>query len=343
MKILVCGFHRRRLPDIYLESFVCRLARFYLEKSEIHQVVFLTGEEGLPGVPEKAVLLEVKQSGSLLGRLWEKKSIRQMIRQQNPDIVLSMDTGFAPHGIDEFVIITQDLKNADRAKKNGKAVFLSHYLRDSFRTGSSSPVLPLQGGVFFQPVDWDERETIKQQYTDGREYFFCSAFHTSLEQVTIVLKAFSMFKKWQNSSVKLLISETGGLHEALQKLLAHYKYRGDVVIFSSNDIEEEARVAVASFAVVYLPADDYTGLRVLNYLQADLPVFTCEAGAIREMAGDGVIYCDKNSVEDIATKLKTIYKDEKFRSRVTGSGRLALQEKIKEFEARRTVMQFPLG
>ena len=57
----------------------------------------------------------------------------------------------------------------------------------------------------FDPLDWGSRDATKASYADGREYFlFVGGVHPRKNLMNL-LKAFSLFKKWQHSNMKLLI------------------------------------------------------------------------------------------------------------------------------------------
>ncbi len=331
MLILTCCYHRVLSNDNYLKSFADGLLTIFLDNNPDCRVLALSVENSI-GFTHPAISgWTVKVSGLLpFRKLREKRRIRQMISAEKPGLVISLNENVAPRGCSEIVLVTHPVTHTIVADTH-RVLVLSDYASWQLHAGAI-PVQKLspRPGVFCKPVSWDRREYIKQSYAKGWEYFFCAAFNTSVEQLTVVLKAFSLFKKWQNSNVKLLISETAGISERVEKLLEHYKYRADVVLLDDNDPDGEADAVAASFAVIYMPADDPTGLRVLNYLQAETPVITCEAGAIREMAGDAALYCDKNSIEDIAGKMKLIYKDERLRTQAINKGKVSLQQKLNE-------------
>src|ERR1035437_3170042 len=65
----------------------------------------------------------------------------------------------------------------------------------------------------FQPIIFEEKEKIKEQYADGNEYFFtclpAGRFTGTIKRennLLNLLKAFSVFKKMQKSNMQLLIA-----------------------------------------------------------------------------------------------------------------------------------------
>ncbi len=330
MLILKCGYQKVLSEDNYLRIFADGLLKNFLDESPGCRVLAVSVENYHVSTHPAVAAVVVTVPGWLpFKSLYEKRQVRKTIKVHKPELVVSFNQHYAPGDYPEIIFITD--ADSCRLATNTRSVFvLSDYISRQLRTGAV-PVRKLSpfAGLFCKPLTWDRREYIKQSFAKGREFFLCSAFQTPVEQLTIVLKAFSLFKKWQNSHMKLLISEVGMLLPHLTQLLEHYKYRDDVVLI--DDVSErETEIVGASFAMIYLPAEDTTGLRVLNYLQAETPVITTETGAIREMGGDAMLYCDKKSIDNIADKMKLIYKDEKLRALAVSTGKKQLQKKLDE-------------
>ena len=73
----------------------------------------------------------------------------------------------------------------------------------------------------FGQIDNEERENVKAKYTDGNEYFIYTGEIGAGKNLLNLLKAFSAFKKRQQSNMHLLISgntpsKTGAITEALR-------------------------------------------------------------------------------------------------------------------------------
>lgn len=85
-------------------------------------------------------------------------------------------------------------------------------------------------------MEWEEREQIKEKYTGGTEYFLYTGPLYPPDLLITLLKAFSHFKKWQRSNMKLTLAGPASKKTAqLKEKLATYKYREDVVILEDPD------------------------------------------------------------------------------------------------------------
>jgi glycosyltransferase involved in cell wall biosynthesis len=179
----------------------------------------------------------------------------------------------------------------------------------------------------FQPIDDETKNAVKNKYTEGREYFlYTGAIHPRKNLISL-LKAFSIFKKRQQTSMKLVL--TGRLawkYESFTKSLQSYKYRSDVVMPGYVDEEELVKITGSAYALVYPSLFEGFGVPVLEAMQCDVPVITSANSSMQEIAKDAALYADANSHIDIADKMKLLYKDENLRKDLIQKGKLVAQQ-----------------
>ncbi len=177
----------------------------------------------------------------------------------------------------------------------------------------------------FQPMNYDEMEKIKQQYTDGCEYFiFTGTIHPRKNLINL-LKAFSVFKKKQSSNMKLVI--TGRMAwktEEFTKLLNTYKFRNDVRLTGYVSKEELAGLVASAYAMVYPSFFEGFGVPPLEALQCHVPAIVSRNSAMPEVGADAYLYVNAESFEDIAQKMMLLYKDETLRNKLVENGRQRL-------------------
>ncbi|SJZ62032.1 glycosyltransferase [Sediminibacterium ginsengisoli] len=171
-------------------------------------------------------------------------------------------------------------------------------------------------------LNWQEKETIKEQYASGMEYFFCPGGSLPQNNLLNILKGFSFFKKWQHSSMKLLIA--GDLHQAphdLPEKLKSYKYREDVVLLSQLSGEELSAVMAGAYAFVDAGLPDTNGINMLNAMMSEVPVIGRDHASAREIGAEAVLYADPANAEIIGKHMLALYKDEVLRSRFVRAGK----------------------
>lgn len=175
----------------------------------------------------------------------------------------------------------------------------------------------------FLPLTDEEKQATKAKYTGGKEYFiYAGAIHPRKNLVNL-LKAFSLFKKRQQSSMKLVL--TGRLawkYDSFVKNLKTYKYRDDVVMTGYVGEEEIKKLIGSAYAMVYPSLFEGFGVPVLEAMQSDVPVITSLNSSMQEIAKEAALYADPESPADIAEKMMLLYKDERLRSQLIEKGRV---------------------
>jgi len=174
----------------------------------------------------------------------------------------------------------------------------------------------------FRPAGEEEKTAIKNKYADGKEYFvYTGAIHPRKNLINL-LKAFSVFKKRQQTSMKLIL--TGRLawkYESFTESLKTYKYRNDVLTTGYVQEDELVKIMGAAYGLVYPSLLEGFGVPVLEAMQCDVPVITTAGSSMQEIANEAALYADANSFTDIADKMMLLYKDENLRKQLIEKGR----------------------
>jgi glycosyltransferase involved in cell wall biosynthesis len=179
----------------------------------------------------------------------------------------------------------------------------------------------------FQPVSDENKVATKNKCTDGKEYFiYVGAIHPRKNLMNL-LKAFSVFKKRQQTNMKLVL--TGKLawkYESFEKDLHSYKYRNDVVMTGYVQETELVKLIGSSYGLVYPSLLEGFGVPVLEAMRCHVPVITSAHSAMQEIAQDAALYADANNHKDMADKMMLLYKDENLRKELIQKGSTVANE-----------------
>jgi glycosyltransferase involved in cell wall biosynthesis len=182
-------------------------------------------------------------------------------------------------------------------------------------------------GAHLLPLSWEEKEAVKNNYTADREYFLAAGDTYTRDNLLTLLKAFSLFKKWQRSNMKLLVIGNLALqHSGLAEKLKTYKYREDVVLAASPQEETSSLLIAAAYALLHTGSLDGSGLAVLDAMQCEVPVITSHT-AMPEISGEAALYTAPDDPDALAKQMLTLYKDEDLRSRFIKEGK----ERVRHF------------
>lgn len=130
----------------------------------------------------------------------------------------------------------------------------------------------------------------------------------NIDALTRLLKAFSIFKKWQHSSFKLTLLHNG-LDESDFKILDNYKYREDVILIRDNISETFESHIWASFAFIHLyrEEDEYF---TVTALKAGIPVISTADEKKCKLIFEGAVLAAKETESGLAEQMMRLYKDE---------------------------------
>lgn len=180
--------------------------------------------------------------------------------------------------------------------------------------------------ALFQQLPYEEKDQIKAKYSAGCEYFiYTGSIHPRKNPINL-LKAFSRFKKRQQSNMKLVFAgRLAWKTDEFTKLLSTFRFRNDVILTGYLDKNELAKLVASAYALVYPSFFEGFGVPPLEALQCAVPAIVSNNSAMPEVGGDAYLYIDPEKPDDIAEKLMLIYKDEELRGRLIENGKRRLQ------------------
>jgi glycosyltransferase involved in cell wall biosynthesis len=173
----------------------------------------------------------------------------------------------------------------------------------------------------FVPLTWDEKEQVKEAYTEGYEYFLCVGGINPRKNMMHVLKAFSHFKKWHKSNMKLVfVGRLAWQYQDFLEKLKSFKYRNDVVLTGYVEENILQKLTGAAYAALYVTHFEGFGLPIVEAMQSGVPVVVGNNSSMPEVGGDAVMYADATNPENIAAQMQALYRNEKMRENLIQKG-----------------------
>jgi glycosyltransferase involved in cell wall biosynthesis len=173
----------------------------------------------------------------------------------------------------------------------------------------------------FKTLSYEQKDNIKNEHTLGNEYFLAVGGIHPRKNILQLLKAFSQFKKWQQSNMKLVIAgRLAWQYETFIEKLTSYKYRNDVVLTGYINDNTLAELMGSAYALVYPSLFEGFGVPIIEAMQSGTPVITSNTSSMPEVGGDAALYANTNDVDDLAKQMMLLYKDEKLRNNLIEKG-----------------------
>lgn len=173
----------------------------------------------------------------------------------------------------------------------------------------------------FQPLEWEQKAQVKNAFTEGNDYFLCIGSESTETDLVNILRAYSLFKKWTKSNMKLLIADSViEKNKSLQEKIETYKYRQDLIIFSRLTQTERKEIYAAAYALIYISDRAMIGLPLLELMQSGTPVIATANNVFTETAENAAILVESTDFSPIAEAMQRVYKDEKYRQQLIEKG-----------------------
>jgi hypothetical protein len=185
----------------------------------------------------------------------------------------------------------------------------------------------LKAGIdpLFRPCTYETAEKTKNDFTDGKDYFLFFATAAAITNVITVLKAFSIFKKWQKSGMQLVILYPAAFKKTAIPELSSYKYRSDIKALTAASKEFAASIIAAAYTTIHLPATDASEMEGLMSIHCAVPLITVDNDFCKSIYHDNALYSITDEKE-VSEKLMLLYKDEHSRNRlINGAKTIAVE------------------
>ncbi len=189
----------------------------------------------------------------------------------------------------------------------------------------------------YKQIEWKKKEEIKDEYSGGCEYFLFLYNYQTASQFIMVLKAFSIFKKWQRSNMKLIvISDSLTLLHGQSQKLDTYKHKNDIVLLEQLSLSQDAEIKAAAYAYIHPVLYEGFSYNVLEAMRCGLPTIAFDISAVKEIAGEAALYFTSSDEASLADQMKVIYKNENLRNQLVE--KCLEKGKLYEWETARSII-----
>ncbi len=318
------------------------------EKLPQHQFFFLFDkpypENGIFSENVTTVITGPRPKNTLLWQYWFNYKLPALLKKHKADVFISMDgicslrtklpqCLFVPDLT--FLQYPQVLKKSQvRFFKKFMPVFLAKaksiatvsqssksVIIDKYKTDAGKIDVVYCGiSEIYKPITQEEKEAIKEKYTECKEYFLSLGNSSIAGNLVNLLKAFSFFKKRQKSNMMLLIAGRPG--EQFTKQLSTFKFRSEVRVLENLSKEELVKITAAAYAMVYPALYADFAIAPLQAMQCEVPVVSSNAGTFPELCGSASLYFDPDDFKDIAENMMLVFKDENKAKELVKAGKI---------------------
>lgn len=186
--------------------------------------------------------------------------------------------------------------------------------------------------------EWSQLAPVRSALTDGNQYLL--AF-VGVNDILPIVKAFSVFKKWQLSTMSLVfVMDTEAEKEKASSILLGYKYRDAVELVNLSNYKLEW--IAAAYLSIFSGMNSHRFQFLTYTMRYQIPFLmhqdiTDNHTAVIEMALAGE-YFDFKQPDLLANNFKLYYKDEMYRAAKGIEIQKAIQSEISRFQQKATIV-----
>jgi glycosyltransferase involved in cell wall biosynthesis len=212
------------------------------------------------------------------------------------------------NNIEKFAF--KHLKDSVKIAKNIFAYSKRNLNVENIKQDLLQPI-PFTAPAIFKTFEWHDKLMVKAQHADNKEFFIAVIEDNNVDDFVLLLQAFSKFKKWQQSSMQLLVfAKYESLGEDILAKHKTYKYCDDVRLIEDVEEKQMAAIIASAYALIHVAENKPDLLMIAVALQCSLPIISSENNDVKEYAGDAALYCNEKTPEAFAQTLIQLYKDE---------------------------------
>ncbi len=262
----------------------------------------------------------IPKGWSLFG---SRKSIKHL-RDLSPNLAFysSLDNPAVTNDLPSAILISnkseiEEIKGLRKKLSRVKAIITpSAILKDEVVAASTIPrerihIIPLASDT--TAVSSDQRTEVREKFTGGTEYFLFTGTIARNNNWERVLQAFSQFKKWQQSSMKLVLSGNiaPDFKNDFDQQLEAYKYHHDIVIAGDKDRVQQDQLAAAAFLLITPFKEFENRQHIIDAFRNGVPVITEKNDLAIELTGSAAMHTSLNDAAPLSQQMITLYKDER--------------------------------
>lgn len=325
--------------DPVFKGFITETLRRIAVKNPGHHFVFIINKGSqellLTGNNTEQVVAGRSAANPLFRKYWLNVQLPALLKKKGAALLITTDGSCSPGvKLPQYMLLPgmQLLqKHGSRAatflQKADHIICFSEKMREAVISNYKVPavktaLLKAAASSQFTPLPFEEKQAIKNKYTAGKEYFVYTGMTGTAGNLLNLLKAFSLFKKRQQSGFKLLLAgDIDKKDKAFAESLATYKYREDLILAGPVTSNEKARLVAAAYALVDPSLQEGTGIPPLEAAASDVPAIAVTGQPLLEK--EAFLEADTSDYADIAAQMMLLYKDETLRNRLIEKARVS--------------------
>jgi glycosyltransferase involved in cell wall biosynthesis len=176
------------------------------------------------------------------------------------------------------------------------------------------------------PISETEKLTIRNSYTEGKEYFLFVGALNPRKNVPGLLKSYEIFRSNATYNQKLIIVGSAmHLTEEIDSVLKSLKFKDDVIFTGRLNVEELHKVLASALALVYIPFFEGFGIPLVEAMYSETAIISGNLTSLPEVTGDAALLCAPDDHNKVASFMEDIVNSNELRNTLIEKGKIQRQ------------------
>lgn len=213
------------------------------------------------------------------------------------------------------------------ARNATRLATVSQFSRDDIHQSYQVPLENIDvvyngANTAYRPYTEKQQAAVKQQYTDGHDFFLFVGLIHKRKNLDNVFRAFDLFKERTNSPMKLVVvGDKKWWAGEIEDTYLAMRHREDVVMLGRRQLDELSALTAAATAMVYASLFEGFGQPIVDAFNAHTAVITSNISSMPEIAGDAALLVNPYDVGEIAQAMEQLYRDPLLRNTLIEKGK----------------------
>lgn len=213
------------------------------------------------------------------------------------------------------------------ARNATRLATVSQFSRDDIHQSYQVPLENIDvvyngANTAYRPYTEEQQIAVKQQYTDGHDFFLFVGLIHKRKNLDNVFRAFDLFKERTGSPMKLVVvGDKKWWAGEIEDTYLAMRHREDVVMLGRRQLDELSALTAAATAMVYASLFEGFGQPIVDAFNAHTAVITSNISSMPEIAGDAALLVNPYDVGEIAQAMEQLYRDPLLRNTLIEKGK----------------------
>jgi len=313
-----------------LQEFIVETSSLVIRQHSEHKFILIADKRSAEQFPYysnmETIVLNPFSKNGLLKKIWWNIKLPVILKKAKADLLISFQNASSSSVSIPQCLFIQNIEIIKKIhlKKAQLLLVTNNLMKRELIENYCVPekkitIMYPAANKMFEPINEEEKTTIKNKYSEGKEFFLFNSVFSGQQDLIDLLRSFSHFKKRQQSNFNLLL--TTPINSFFEKSLAGYKYRNDVKFIDTNDKQVQVLITASAYAVILPFNNDEDLIVALNTMRSGVPVIVAKNSVVNEVADDAALYAETETTKDMGEKMIQVYTDENCRFKLVEKGR----------------------